>query len=241
MARERRPVEGVPEGEPEGGKAPEFWEGVIARLKADIAAAEAEREEVEAARRPLALPAATGDAAAMAEVAAGNLRWTEIGRRIDLLTIAVGDAEEKLAAALAERARAVAEVRKGEGRALAAALLEQSKRADAALREAAVALAARAALARQLNNYGGNYAALVSKGRLAAAVGHAGLADQIEARRSPRGMHAPLPAIDSVLLRGLLPPGTAEAEEHGPVVQVGPLPPPRPVPPAPPHDPSVRW
>lgn len=229
------------EGEPEGGKAPEFWEGVITRLKADKSAAEVELDELDAACRPLALPATTGDRGAMERVAEFNARRMETRRRTDLLTVAVGDAEERLAATLAERARAEAEVKKGEGQALALALLGQSKRADAALREAAAALSARAALARQLNAHGGNYAALTSKGRLAAAAGHAGLTDQLEMRRSPRGMHAPLPAIDAVLLRGLLPPGTAEAEEHGPVVQVGPLPPPRPVPPAPPHDPSVRW
>jgi hypothetical protein len=99
---------------------------------------------------------------------------------------------------------AAAEARRAEGAALALELLAVSERADAAMREAASALAERAALARRLAGYGGNLNGLVNRARLAAAAGAAGLDQVLEVRRSPRSLHGLLADMDRKILAGVL-------------------------------------
>lgn len=240
MKAERRPAAGVPEG----AQTPEDWEAVIAGLNRDMAAAQDELSEVEAARRPLALPAATGSPEALAEVAELNRRQFEVARRIDLLKNAVGEAGERLTAALADRARAAEATRRAESVVVAEALVAQDERVDRAFAELNAALGARAGLARKLSGYGGvALRQLQNRTRLLAAAMYAGLDAQLEVGRVPRHLAAPLAAVDRTLLAGLLgDPGPEARRAASPPVQVGELVM-RPVAPAPAaaHDPSVRW
>lgn len=238
MKAQQRAAAGVPEGE----RSPEDWEAVIAGLNRDMAAAQDELAEVEAARRPLALPATTGSPEAMAEVAELNRRQFEVGRRIDLLRVAAGEAGERLTAALADRARAAEATRRAESVVVAEALVAQDERVDRAFAELAKALSARAGLARRLSGYGGvSPRQLQNRTRLLAAAMHAGLGEQLEVGRVPRHLAAPLADVDRVLLTGLLgDPGPEARRAASPPVQVGAWPAPRPVPPAAAHDPSIR-
>lgn len=227
-------------------KSPEQWEAVLAALRRDAAAGQAELEAIEAERRGLALAATSGDTAAMAQVAELNVRQATVARRTDLLTAATDGASGKLAEALAARQRAAAATRKGQAATVAEALLAQSVRADAAFAELTAALGARAALARRLAGTGGpSVNHLMNRTRLLSAATHAGLDGQLEIGRAPRHLSASLRDIDATLLRDLLPPGEAEPERkaeprHG-TVQLGPISPPPPVPPPAPPDPAVRW
>lgn len=239
MKAQPRAVKGVPEGE----RSPEDWEAVIAGLNRDIAAAQDELAEVEAARRPLALPSVSGDRDALEQVAELNRRQFEVARRIDILRVAAGEAGERLTEALAQRARAAEATRRAEAVVTAEALVAQSARVDAAFAELTAALSARAGLARRLSGFGGvSLRHLQNRVRLLAAAQNAGLDGQLEVGRVPRHLAAPLVAVDKTLLAGLLgDPGPEARRAATPPVQMGEIVM-RPVAPAPaaPHDPAVR-
>lgn len=229
-------------------KSPEDWEAVLAGLRRDAAAGQAELAEIEAERRGLALASVSGDRDAMERIAGLNQRQDATARRVDVLGAAQDAANAGLAAALARREQAVAGTRRAEACTTARALLAQSARVDAALAELTAALASRAALARRLAGTGGpSVNHLMNRTRLLSAATHAGLDGQLEIGRAPRHLSAPLRQIDRTLLRDLLPPGEAEdgeAESAPPppgVAQLGPISPPPPVPPPAPRDPAVRW
>jgi hypothetical protein len=121
---------------------------------------EAGLEAVRAERRTLAMDIARGEPAAAKRNEALNARQVELMASLDLLLVVRGVAQEKLAETQAVEADAVAEARRVEGRGIAHELLEQSRRADKAMREAASALAQREALARRLSGHGASLNAL---------------------------------------------------------------------------------
>jgi hypothetical protein len=240
MARvEARPMLNLPDAE-----TVQEWRGVLAGLADQEGTLETELETVREERRGIALDIARGEPAAAKRNEALNARQVELMAKLDLLLVIRNVAQEKLVEAQAVEADAVAEARRVEGRGIALELLEASRQADAAMREAASALTQRETLARRLAGHGASLNGLTNRARIAAAAGHAGLGDQLSIRRSPRPLYATLGDMDAKLLRGLLgeaAPEEAPADPRAVPRQLGAFETARPAAPAVEHDPAVRW
>lgn len=119
----------------------EYWQSVIEKLEGDRATVAVREAAAAEEARPLALPAATGDAKAAKRLAEINARRDALVREAETFSVALTTAREQHAAAVAKERAAQDAERRAVLAEEAKSLIQRAQEFDAAARALAVAAA----------------------------------------------------------------------------------------------------